>query len=327
MFILGIAQTIALDRLRTSLPLDAPAKRWMTLMVVIVPATVVQTLFDLYWIRWVSITLAPGWQHWALNITPQRLFTVGFLYLWTFCLAVTVLWAIGIRGAVEASAARAASAEASLHRAEAAALRLQLNPHFLFNSLNSISSLVLVDRKYEAEEMIERLCDFLRASLNADPMADVPLAQEIDTIDAYLGVEAVRFGGRLQVDIDVAPGTAESQVPNFILQPLVENAVKHGVATTRGPASLRVAAERDGDALVLSVVNSSEEVAEEQAADPRFGRRRGIGLLNIRQRLATCYGELGRLETCSTTDGYRAVIRLPFIETVRPSFAEVKAGC
>jgi len=307
MLALGIGLTLTLDCLREILASTSAALRWAVLLPAILTATAVQSLFDTYWMRWVSLTLVPEWQSWALIITLERLFTVGTIYLWTFSLALILLWATRIRGSAEAAVART---EASLHRAEAAALRLQLNPHFLFNTLNSISSLVVVGRKDEAEEMIDLLSDFLRASLNTDPMADVPLGQEIDTIDAYLGIEASRFGDRLEVEIDADPATAKARVPNFILQPLVENAIKHGVAAVRGTATVRVAAARQGDTLVLSVVNIADSPAAAEPSEPRPGT--GIGLANIRQRLANAYGDRATLETGEIPGGYRAVIRLPF---------------
>jgi len=337
-FILGVGLTVALDQLRYGLQPVRPSVRWTILVTAITLATAFHSLFDLYWMRFVSLAFLPAWQEWALQISLERLVTAAVLYLWTFCLALTLLWAARLRGEAEASAARAASAEAaaaraeasqhraeaSLHRAEAAALRLQLNPHFLFNSLNSISSLIVLQRTEEAEEMMERLCDFLRASLNADPMADVPLAQEIDSVDAYLGVEAVRFGERLAIDIDVDPKAIQAQVPNFILQPLVENAVKHGVGTVRGPASLTVSATREGDALLLSVVNSSPAKPEEPTMLNGVARDRiGIGLANIRQRLLSCYGEAAKLETDRTPEGFCARIRIPFVEPARAGTAEL----
>jgi LytS/YehU family sensor histidine kinase len=208
--------------------------------------------------------------------------------------------------------------KAGKHRAEAAALRLQLNPHFLFNTLNSISSLVTLGRGQEAEAMIDRLADFLRASLEADPMADVPLARELDTIDAYLGIEAARFGERLEIDIAGDERTMGALVPNFILQPLVENAIKHGVAAQRGPATLRISAEAGAGELVLSVVNKSGEPEDaSEASEEAQLRRKGIGLTNIRQRLAMNYGQKASLETAALPDGYVATIRLPF--TAEPS--------
>lgn len=311
MFVLGISQTLALNFLRRRTHGMLPALRWPLLILAILAATAIQALFDLYWLRWVSLSVIPQWQAWALFINLQRLFTVGILYLWTFCLALTSLWAARVSGTVEASRARAASAEAAAARSEAAALRLQLNPHFMFNTLNSISSLVLLDRKHDAEEMISRLCDFLRSSLYSDPMADVPLTQEIDCIDAYLGIEAARFGDGLEIRIEVDPAAGDARVPNFILQPLVENAIKHGIAAVSGPSLLAVTARREAETLVLSVVNSAEGAPILQVeARPSTG----IGLANIRQRLANRYGDGASLETTPTVDGYRAVIRLPFVE-------------
>ena len=206
----------------------------------------------------------------------------------------------------EQAEAEAARAEAEAARAEAAALRLQLNPHFLFNTLNSISSLVTLGRQDQAETMIQSLGEFLRASLHADPMADVSLAEEIETVDAYLAIESVRFGDRLAIEMAVAPGLSEAPVPNFILQPLVENAIKHGVAAARGPASLTVSATEAADGLVLAVVNTREAGSE---AGKTAGT--GIGLANIRQRLAIRYGPRARLETGPVDNGWRAEIRLP----------------
>lgn len=311
MFALGVGLTLILDGLRQSMRPYGWALRWVILAFAICVATAIQTLFDLYWLRWVSVTLAPSWQEWALIISVQRLFTVGILYLWTFCLALTLLWAARFSTKFEASNARAARAEAAAAKAEAAALRLQLNPHFLFNTLNSISSLVHLDRRQQAEEMIDRLCDFLRASLSADPMADVSLAHEIDSIDAYLDIEATRFGDRLEVRIDVEPGVAELPVPNFLLQPLVENAIKHGVAKAKGPALLHVTAGMDGDALALSVFNSFPDNPDTAPEDCPSRPSTGIGLANIRQRLVNRFGTKASLETEETPDGYRAVIRLP----------------
>ncbi|HEY0114286.1 MAG TPA: histidine kinase, partial [Allosphingosinicella sp.] len=278
MFVLGVCQTEALDMLRARLERAHRALRGLVLLVATLFAAALQSLFDLYWTRYLALTLFPSWQQWALQISSQRLSTTGILYLWTFCLALTLLWAARASRASEANAARAAQAEAVAAKAQSAALRLQLNPHFLFNTMNSISSLVGLDRKDEAEEMIERLCEFLRASLNADPMEDVPLAQEIDAVDAYLAIEATRFGERLDIDIHVAPETINAQVPNFILQPLVENAIKHGVSLVKGPARLSIAAVREDGELVLTVTNSADPGAI-AAADPVPARQStGIGL-------------------------------------------------
>jgi two-component system, LytTR family, sensor kinase len=309
----GIALTLLLNGLRRGLHDFNPALRWGGLFLSVLSAAAIQARLDLQWFSWLAHTFFPQWLPWAGQVRPDRFVVTLVLYLWTFCLSLTVIWAAGLSrraGAIEARAEQAEAdvtrAEAEAARAEATALRLQLNPHFLFNTLNSISSLVELGRKEEAETMIQALGEFLRASLHSDPMADVSLAEEIETIDAYLGIESARFGDRLTIEIDVAPGLSEAQVPNFILQPLVENAIKHGVAAARGPASLCVAAEEADGVMVLSVVNTR---APGSNADDRAGT--GIGLANIRQRLAIRYGDRAVLETGPVDDGWRAEIRLP----------------
>jgi two-component system, LytTR family, sensor kinase len=317
LFILGVGYTLLLEALRRRTRRHGPVLRWGALGAALLLATAVHGLFDLYYFKWLATVLVPDWQRWAMDVTPERIFTVCLLYLWTFCLALTLLWAAGVGSDAQRQAARANLFEAEKERAEATALRLQLNPHFLFNTLNSISSLVTLGRKAEAESMIERLADFLRASLETDPTADVTLAHELDTIDAYLAIESARFGDRLEIDIDADDAALGAMVPNFILQPLVENAIKHGVAKLRGRGTLHVCAETKGDELLLSVVNSVEEPGRSAANDagPLGAGLRpstGIGLANIRQRLSMTYGDRGSLETGPSPDGYSAVIRLPF---------------
>ena len=252
-----------------------------------------------------ALTFFPTWQTWALQITAERVLTNGVLYLWTFCLALTLLWAARASRSSEANAARAA-------RAQSAALRLQLNPHFLFNTMNSISSLIAVDRSAEAEEMIASLCDFLRGSLNSDPMEDVPLSQEIDAVDAYLSIEATRFGERLEIEIDVAPDMVGAAVPNFILQPFVENAIKHGVSLVKGPAHVEVTAAREDKELVLTVTNNADPEAQKAADRLPPRNRTSIGISNTRERLRNRYGDRAKLVTGPVDGAYRAVIRLPF---------------
>ena len=309
LFLLGVTYTVLLDRLRERLAsLPAPARMAM-LAVTVLAVSALHSLTDLYWNRWLSLTLLPDWQAWALNINLQRLFIVGLLYLWTFCLALTLLWATRVGVAAEQSAARATRFEAASHRAEAAALRLQLNPHFLFNTLNSISSLVTLDRKEEAEAMIGELSDFLRASLVSDPTADVALGDEIATIESYLNIEGARFGDRMQVEIQIPDSLRDLKVPNFILQPLVENAIKHGVAASRSTTILSITAERHFDDLVLSVINRTE--GHDARASSGWTRGTGIGIANIRQRLAITYGKWATLQTEQLDNGYSAAIRIP----------------
>ncbi len=309
MLVVGVCQTEAIDMLRARLERFHWAVRAFLLLLATLIATTIQALFDLNWTRYVALAFFSTWQTWALQITPQRVLTTGVLYLWTFCLALTALWAARASRSSEANAARAAEAETAAAKAQSAALRLQLNPHFLFNTMNSISSLVSLDRKGEAEEMIERLCDFLRGSLNSDPMEDVPLCQEIDAIDAYLSIEATRFGERLKIDIDVAPDTVEAAVPNFILQPFVENAIKHGLSLVKGRAHVIVAAARENGELVLTVTNSADLGGQATASRLPSRHSTSIGISNTRKRLRNRYGDGG--EANRWTDGRRLQGRYP----------------
>lgn len=199
-------------------------------------------------------------------------------------------------------------AEAQVRRLETELhmLRLQLNPHFLGNSLNVISSLILTGRTAEANRMAEGLADFLSATMELDA-TQISLDDELETVEAYLELESARFGDRLTVEIEAEPAHRALIVPSFVLQPLVENAIKHGVEASIGPSSVRIAARTEGDTLLLAVENRGGTGAVEPARRPGHG----IGLANTRARLALLFGEEGALETGPIDNGYRATIRLP----------------
>ena len=203
--------------------------------------------------------------------------------------------------ALQASRLEARLAEAQLH-----ALRMQLHPHFLFNTLNAISTLVLKEETAGAGRMINRLSDFLRATLEGRS-AEVSLEEEVDFTAQYLAIEQCRFGERLRVDIEVEPAVRGALVPSLLLQPLVENAVRHGIAPRERGGRLRVTARRAADALRLTVEDDGPGLSAAAASG------HGIGLANTRARLAQRYGEAHRfaLDT-SPLGGLRATIELPF---------------
>jgi LytS/YehU family sensor histidine kinase len=219
--------------------------------------------------------------------------------------AALLVFLVGARRSSEQSLGLA-RAEAAMAEAKTVALRLQLNPHFVFNTLNSISSLIVTRRYDDAEEMIERLAEFLRHSLEANPNGLVPLEDEFATAETYLDIEAVRFGDRMLIDLQCPPALSRVEVPNYILQPLVENAVKYGVARSRQPVTVRVIAEERNGRLCVHVCDDAHP---HPGVDTPTGF--GIGVENIIQRLAARYGDAAALTTERGPDGYAATLTLP----------------
>lgn len=204
---------------------------------------------------------------------------------------------------------QATEAERAATAARLAALRYQLNPHFLFNTMNSISSLVVTSRNREAEDMLARLSEFLRATLAGDPNAMVTIDSELSTLQTYLEVESLRFGDRLEVNVQCPASLRDVLIPGFLLQPLVENAIKYGVTPTRRPVMLGIDVRREGDGRVAIAVtdNGGGEGRPAARVSP------GVGHANIRERLDVLYGAAAALDADFTATGYAAVVRLPLV--------------
>ena len=244
----------------------------------------------------------------------------GAVYNAFTMLAWSVLY-IGIRyyAALQAEQERSLRAEAAAHRAQLEALRYQINPHFLFNALNAVSTLVTERRNDEAARMLSRVSDFLRLTLTAPVRDEVPLADEIDYVRQYLDIERVRFGDRLRVEVDVAVEAWEASVPAFVLQPLIENAVRYAVAPRESGGSIVIEAERAGDLLRVAVIDDGPGMR-----DAATGNGAGkIGLANTRDRLRQLYGDRGRLDLgAAAAGGTRATIEIPFLRMRRGASAE-----
>jgi two-component system sensor histidine kinase AlgZ len=211
--------------------------------------------------------------------------------------------------AFEASRAaerRLLESQVAAREAELKALRAQLHPHFLFNALNSISALVGHDPE-GARRMTELLGDFLRTSLALGARARVPLHEELALAERYLAVEQVRFGAKLAVTRAIEDGSARCAVPPLLVQPLVENAVKHGVAGRLGGGTVHLAARRRGERLEIAVENPFDE-----DAPPGVGA--GMGLDNVRRRLATLSPGGASLEVAREAGTFRVTLRLPVLE-------------
>ena len=195
--------------------------------------------------------------------------------------------------------------------AQMRALRYQINPHFLFNTLNALAALIEERELSTAERMVLSLSGFLRSTLALDPLQDITLGEELDIQARYLDIERERFSDRLSVTIDVAPDLRRALVPSLILQPLIENAVKHGVGAVDRAVQVRLRAERRGDQLMIEVENDAPQGAAKVDGT-------GVGLRNVGERLAARFGPAGRLVTnLDANRRFCAAIFLPFREVGR----------
>jgi signal transduction histidine kinase len=231
------------------------------------------------------------------------------LVTWYFFFAAWASFYLAMSSAEQLRSAerRASRAERDAQAAQLKALRYQVNPHFLFNTLNSLSSLVMARREEEAETMIVNLSTFFRSSLAIDPTADITLAQEIDFQRLYLDIEKVRFPNRLRVRTDIPAGLGPARVPPLILQPLVENAIKHGVARSAQPVTVAIVAREVDSRLVLEVENDGGAPAGDVAAAGT-----GVGLANVCERLAARFGRGAECRHAPLPDGgYRVTIAMP----------------
>jgi two-component system, LytTR family, sensor kinase len=211
---------------------------------------------------------------------------------------------------------RAAQLEGRLAEARLEALRLQLQPHFLFNALHTVAGLVRQGENPAAVEMLARLSDLLRATLEGGGRPLVPLRQELALAELYLAIQQVRFADRLRVERAIDPALLDAAVPPFVLQPLLENAVRHGLGVRAGAGSLRIVAERSGDQLRLAVEDDGRGLAGGDGVE-------GVGLGNTRARLAQLFGDEARLELLERpAGGAIARLTLPMIvERSEPSEA------
>ena len=203
--------------------------------------------------------------------------------------------------------AAAAELRTRLAQAQLQSLRTQLQPHFLFNTLNAVSVLALKGETQSVVRMLSRLSELLRLTLDGAPGQEVSLRRELAMLERYVDIERVRFPDRLEVRVDAAPDTHDALVPSLLLQPLVENAIRHGIAQTVGAGRVHVRAERRGGRLWMEVRDTGP------GFPPADGRREGIGLANVRARLACLYGDEGRFTLENAPEGGAVVtVEVPF---------------
>lgn len=235
-------------------------------------------------------------------ITESAVSWYFFIAAWGV-LYVALSYAARVRDAERKAAAYRSEAQAAQLRA----LRYQINPHFLFNTLNSLSTLVLKQRTAEAERMIMNLSTFFRTTLASDPAADVALSDEIGMQLLYLDIEKIRFPDRLSVAVDIPEELEEARVPGMILQPLVENAIKHGVAKSSRPITVTIRARANGGTFHLTVEDDADTAS-------RFPRPNGVGLANVRDRLAARFDGAARIAFGPRDGGgFRCDLTLPLL--------------
>ena len=205
---------------------------------------------------------------------------------------------------------RASELQSQLANAQLGALKAQLQPHFLFNTLNAIMTLVRQQKGLQAERMLGRLADLLRCVLDDLHAQEVPLRRELEYLRLYLSIEEVRFEDRLHVDVSADAGILDALVPHMCLQPVVENAIKHGFARSAGSSRIAVRARREGEQLVLVVEDDGPGLPATGIARPA-----GIGLANTRARLAQLYGPLAKLTVADAVPhGVVVTVELPYRE-------------
>lgn len=257
------------------------------------------TLFDYQVYAWSIHPETPRFD--LLNFIYTLISITAVFFGWS-CLYVSLVYSFEVR---DRERKLAAAREEALS-AQMRALRYQINPHFLFNTLNSIAGLIEEGAATRAERMVLSLSTFLRTTLELDPLNDVPLFDELELQEDYLEIERERFPDRMDFMIDADDDARMALVPNLILQPLVENAIKHGVGRSSAPVGVRIIARRKANRLLLAVENGL-------GLDRKPASGFGIGLRNVAERLAARFGADARF-TAGPSDKhtYRAEIELPW---------------
>ncbi|MBA4046379.1 MAG: sensor histidine kinase [Erythrobacter sp.] len=316
--ITGFSISLILSVIYRQLIRQQPFVTWGVTALVLFVAVVLHASID----AWVQ-----GVYYAASRDTTFAQRVIGLLYLPLTLLGgwSALYYAINFFLTVEQQADRLERLEAQATAAQLAMLRYQLNPHFLFNTLNSISTLVLLKQTEPANAMLTRLSGFLRHTLIAEPGSQVTLAQEIETLQLYLDIERMRFEERLRTHFDIDVAAMDAQLPSMLLQPLVENAIKYAVSTQEEGARISLTARVIGDRLRLTVEDTGPGLEEPQLAMQRDGAdiragsvtgrpvSTGVGLANIRNRLAQAYGDTHLFETRSEAGGgFTVMIEIPF---------------
>ena len=265
-----------------------------------------------------------GWANGLVSGTAtglaQRVLGLSYLHMTLLGAWSALYYAINYYLQVEEQADRLERLEAQATSAQLAMLRYQLNPHFLFNTLNSISTLVLLKQTEPANAMLTRLSGFLRHTLVTQPGGKVSVAQEVETLKLYLDIERMRFEERLRTVFKIEAAAARASIPSLLLQPLVENAIKYAVSPQEEGARISLTAQVIGNRLRVTVADTGPGMQGRPLVPRRYDNSAaggtvstGVGLANIRDRLAQAYGENHRFEIQTPPEGgFTVIIELPY---------------
>ena len=294
---------------------DAPLRKRGTVAAILcLPAAAMYATFN-YFVFYIlrpmeEEKMDPMWRGMGeLEMAIRSITESSFTWYFLFAAWAALYVALSTQRQLRLADRRAAALAREAQEAQLRALRYQINPHFLFNTLNSLSSLILSQKTDVAERMLMNLSTFFRATLSADPTADVPLEEEIKLQRLYLDIEQIRFPKRLSVEVDVPEPLLGARVPVLILQPVVENAVKYGVAKSKKPVTIRITAHEEAGRLHIKVKDDGEAAAPEEA-----DAGTGVGLRNVCDRLTARYGaRAGCIHGADPDGGFTVHIYLPVI--------------
>ncbi|MDB5690996.1 MAG: sensor histidine kinase [Alphaproteobacteria bacterium] len=279
-----------------------PILTWIVSVGIVVLASAIFSAIETW--SWATF-LSPGSRPEGVQFFGSILLTFSLLVAWS-----ALYYSINYYLILEEQTDRLLRLEHQASAAQLAMLRYQLNPHFLFNTLNSISTLVLLKQTEQANAMLSRLSSFLRYTLINEPTAQVTVAQEVETLKLYLEIEKMRFEERLRPRFEIDPAASKARLPSLLLQPLVENAIKYAVTPSEEGADIDISARRAGDKVVI-VVSDTGPGAEDHWVKAQ--QSTGVGLANIRDRLSQAYGAEQRFDTESNKEGgFRVTIEIPY---------------
>ncbi|MES2782902.1 MAG: histidine kinase [Pseudomonadota bacterium] len=299
----GYSITLLLSVIYRFLIGQRPFITWSLTFVSVSLATIGYAYIDV----WVLQTIRDG-----VDETPFAQLWLAAIYINSVLLAAwsALYYAINYFVRAEEQADQMMRLEAQATSAQLTMLRYQLNPHFLFNTLNSISTLVLLKQTEQANAMLSRLSSFLRFTLINEAAAKVPLTQEVETLKLYLDIEKMRFEERLRTCFNIDPAVENALVPSLLLQPLVENAIKYAVTPKEEGADISVTAQLVGQRVRITVSDTGPGL---QPGQQDHSLSTGVGMANTRERLAQAYGEDQRFEHyVKAGGGFEVLLELPY---------------